>query len=131
MYSLLGSSSSAFLYSTSARAKSPLASIATARLLWARAFDGSFAIACSKRKAASRQWPSFATSVPKASCVDERSVWEYDVHALATRSRVRTHEPLFLKLSPASRVGVAIIGLASTEDRRIVASGSMNDYLNP
>ena len=41
--------------------------------------------------------PSFATSVPKASWVDARSVFGYEVHAPVTRSRVRIHVPPFLK----------------------------------
>src|SRR5215831_9370576 len=79
--------SSAFLYSASARAKSPLASSATAKLLWARASLGDFSQACSNRNAASRHRPFLATSVPNAICVDAFSGCLYDVQAPATRSK--------------------------------------------
>ena len=94
MYVSLGSSSSARLYSASARAYSPVASRATARLLCARALFGSFATACSKRKEASRQRPFLRDpGFPNAICEETWSVrWHrrtlHPVDAARTRTKV-------------------------------------------
>src|SRR6185503_20341465 len=78
MYESPESSSSARLYSASARENSPSASSATARLLCARALFGSCWTARSNRNAASRHSPRRATEVPNAIWVCALSVREYD-----------------------------------------------------
>ena len=113
-----------------ARAKSPLASSETARLLCARALLGSFATACSKRNAASRQRPFFATAVPKASCVDGFSVWEYDVHAPATTSKERAAMRSASSVSFAWRPGRYYRFPARISSRRIVDPGFHERYVN-
>src|SRR6266542_5603236 len=133
MYVSFGSSSSAFLYSASARANSPSASSATARLLCARALFGSFSTAFSNRKAASRQSPLRATAVPKEIWVCAFSVREYEEHPAATRAAPRT-SAAFFKLASSTpgwggyyRKGVS--RRRNFDDVRVAGSGPSCPFL--